>query len=83
MYEALKEQRVYINRNLDASYPLMANAIYDNEEIQMILMLWRLPWERMTLGEANRLVVVSYLIQNAVLRANRYLAALEERRDLQ
>ena len=82
MYEALKEQRVYINRNLDASYPLMANAIYDNEEMQMILMLWGLPWERMTLGEANRLVVVSYLIQNAVLRANRYLAALEERRYL-
>ena len=82
MYEALKEQRVYINRNLDMSYPLMANAIYDNEEIQMILMLWGLPWERMTLGEANRLVVVSYLIQNAVLRANRYLAALEERRYL-
>lgn len=83
MYDALKEERVFINRSLDPAYPLMANAIYDKEEIQMILMLWGLPWERMTLGEANRLVVVSYLIQNAVLRANRYLAALEESRYLE
>ena len=36
----------------------------------------------MTLVEANRLVVLIYMIHIAVLRANRYLAALEERRYL-
>ena len=34
----------------------------------------------MTLGRANFLTVVSYLIQNAVLRAQRYIQALEEKR---
>lgn len=34
----------------------------------------------MTLGQANFLTVVSYLIQNAVLRAQRYMQALEEKR---
>lgn len=34
----------------------------------------------MTLGQANFLTVVSYLIQNAVLRAQRYMQALEEQR---
>ena len=34
----------------------------------------------MTLGQANLLVVISYLIQNAVLRAGRYMAALERQR---
>ena len=34
----------------------------------------------MTLGQANQLVVISALIQNAVLRAGRYLASLEHQR---
>jgi len=80
MYDALKEHNVYINKSLDPQYPLMANAIFENDEIQMIVMLWGLSWERMTLGQANMLVVVSDLIQNAVLRARRYLQALEEKR---
>lgn len=80
MYDALKEHRVFINKSLDPQYPLMANAIFENEEMQMIVMLWGLSWERMTLGQANMLVVVSALIQNAVLSARRYLQALEEKR---
>ena len=59
----------------------MCNAIYDEaDRIQTIIMIWSLPWESMTLGTANQLVVISALIHSAVLRANRYLAALEEER---
>ena len=43
-------------------------------------MLWGLSWEKMTLGQANFLTVVSYLIQNAMLRAQRYMQALEDQR---
>lgn len=81
MYEALSDHKVFINRKMDDRYPLMANAIYnDRNEIEMILMIWGIPWESMTLGNANQLVVISYLIQNAVIRANRYLAVLENQR---
>ena len=81
MYETLLERKVFINRMLDERYPLMANAIYgDDDSMQMIVMIWSIPWESMTLGQANQLVVISALIQNAVVRANRYLAALEEKR---
>jgi len=83
MMSDLKERKVYINRALDDRYPLMANAIYDNDKMQMIVMVWGIPWERMTLGQANLLVVISYLIQNAVLRANRYMDALEQKRYLE
>ena len=59
----------------------MANALFDDkDEMQMILMIWGIPWESMTLGQANQLVIISALIQNAVLRANRYLSALENQR---
>jgi len=80
VYDALRQHKVYINRKMDGRYPLMANAIFENDEMQMIIMAWGLSWENMTLGQANQLVIVSALIQNAVLRANRYLAALEHQR---
>lgn len=80
MYENMLEKKVYINRDMDEEYPLMANAIYSEDEMQLILMVWGIPWERMTLGQANLLTIIGYLIQNAVLRATRYMSALEEQR---
>ncbi|MCM1325063.1 MAG: sugar nucleotide-binding protein [Bacteroidales bacterium] len=83
MYETLMERRVFINRRMDERYPLMANAIFEDEEMRMILMVWGIPWESMTLGQANQLVVISSLIQNAVLRANKYMEALTDTRYLE
>lgn len=83
MNDCLQNRKVFINREMDERYPLMANAIYSEDEMQLILMVWGIPWERMTLGQANMLVIIGYLIQNAVVRANRYLAALEQQRYLE
>lgn len=80
LYGELKERRVYVNRNMTEKMPMMAGAVYSEDNMQLILMLWGIPWERMTLGEANRLTIVGALIQNAVVRANRYLEALKNRR---
>lgn len=79
IYEALAEQKVYINKKLDTRYPLMVRGVYESDELQIIIMLWGLSWEKMTLGTANFLTIVSNLIQNAVLRAQRYMLALEEK----
>lgn len=80
MYNVIAQHKVYINRTMDDRYPLMANALFEEDRMQLILMVWGISWEHMTLGQANLLTVVSYLIQNAVLRANRYLEALENQR---
>ncbi len=80
MSDALANRKVFINREMNQEYPLMAHAIYDNDDMQMILMVWGIPWESMTLGQANQLVVISALIQNAVVRSNRYMSALEDQR---
>jgi len=81
LYDALADHKVFINRKLTENQPLMANAVYGEQgEIQTIIMVWSIPWESMTLGMANQLVVISALIHTAVSRANRYLAALEEER---
>lgn len=80
MYGELKEGRVYINHSMDGKMPMMAGGVYSEDGLQLILMLWGIPWERMTLGEANRLTIIGRLIQNAVVRASRYLEALKNRR---
>lgn len=80
LYETVAGGKVFINRKMDERYPLMANAIFENERMQMLVFVWGLSWERMTLGQANQLSIISSLIQNAVLRANRYMEALEQQR---
>lgn len=40
MYDELKEDRVFINKNMNPDYPLMANAIYSEDEMQIIMMVW-------------------------------------------
>ena len=80
MYETLKRGDVYINRKLEKDYPLMAAAIMAEESISSIVMLWDISWEQMNLAQSNRLRVVSYMIQNAVLKANRYIEMIENER---
>ncbi len=78
--ECLESKKVYINRNLDERYPHMVSGLYEEDKLQMLVMVWGIPWEQMTLGQANMLTVISALTQNAVLRANRYMEALEAKR---
>lgn len=80
LYETVATGKVFINRKMDERYPLMANAIFENDRMEMLVFVWGLSWEQMTLGQANQLSIISSLIQNAVLRANRYMEALEQQR---
>ncbi|MBO4515612.1 MAG: NAD(P)-dependent oxidoreductase [Lachnospiraceae bacterium] len=80
MYEVLRQKKVYINKNMTEEYPLMANAIFGGEQMQIIIMVWGISWERMTLGQANVLAIASYLTQNALLRADKYMEVLRSQR---
>ncbi|MBQ6024403.1 MAG: NAD(P)-dependent oxidoreductase [Lachnospiraceae bacterium] len=81
MYDVLADHKVFINRKMEENLPMMANMIFDDDDRpQTILMIWTLPWENMTLGQANMLVVISALIKGAVVRSTRYLQALQEKR---
>lgn len=83
LYSAISDRKVYINRKMDENNPMMSSGIFSEDgKLQMIVMIWTLPWEKMTLGQANQLVIIGDLIRDAVLRANQYLAALEEKRHI-
>ena len=83
MYEALLERRTYINRSWDRNYPAMAVGAYEGEYLRFIIMVWTLPIEKMTLGQANLLTVVARLTQDSVARARRYYEAIRHTRHVE
>lgn len=80
MCEAFFKQEVYLNRNMDPAYPMMAYCIYEGDSMEMMILLWSLPFERMTIDESNRLLVISKLIQKSVKRSAEYLDLLQNER---
>ncbi|MCR4946883.1 MAG: NAD(P)-dependent oxidoreductase [Lachnospiraceae bacterium] len=80
-FETIVEKKVYINKTLKEGFPMMAYAIFDDAGMmQNIFMVWDISWESMSLGEANQLVIICSLIRESIMRANRYLLALEKER---
>ena len=80
MYDELKERRVFINKSMRKNLPLMASAVYSGDDMELIFMLWGIPWQRMTMSEANRLAVIGQMVKTAVVRANQYLDVLSSQR---
>ena len=80
MYEAFEKQEVYLNREMNPKYPVMAYCLYENEQMSLMLMLWSIPFERMTIDESNRLIVIGKLIQKSVRQSIAYLDLLKDRR---
>ena len=80
LHDAFSRQEVYLNRTMDPEYPMMAYCLYEEEKMDMMILLWSIPFERMTIDESNRLIVISKLIQKAVNRSATYLDFLRNER---
>lgn len=81
VFETLTKEHIYINRTMDENMPLMASGIYNQAgELDFVIFLWNLPYERMTLHYSNTLRIVSLLIRSAVERTAHYLNALTRER---
>lgn len=74
IYQCLKDGQIYINEEQTPELPSMAGAVYSEDEIQLILMFWDLPKHQLNRVGANHLTVIITLLQNAVLRAKRYMS---------
>ena len=81
IFDILETKQVYINRSLDNTLPMMASALFDDKgDMRIIIFLWDIPYEQMTLYQANLLTVVGVLIYTAVVRDADYLDALAYKR---
>lgn len=77
IFNELRMKQVYINRGLDSTLPMMASALYDeSDEIRIVIFLWELPYENMTLYYSNLLTVVGALVYSVFVRDANYLDAL-------
>ncbi len=81
IFDVLRGKQVYINRSLDSTLPMMASALFDEKgSMRVIIFLWSVPYEQMTLYQANLLTVVGALVYSVVVRDVNYLDALAYRR---
>lgn len=80
LYEAFSRQEVYLNRNMDPEYPMMAYCTCEEEKMHMMILLWSIPFEQMTFDEANRLIVLGKLIQRSAKKSSDYLNLLRDER---
>lgn len=77
MLLAFDRQAVYINRKMDPTMPFMANALYEGDDIELIVMVWGLPLERMTNQQANVLSILCLMLNKALNSASLYMKAQE------
>lgn len=80
IYDAVIKDIVYLNRDMNSEYPTMAYTLFEDGKPNMIIMLWSIPFERMTIDESNRLTVLCKLIKKSVKRAEEYMELLKEER---
>ena len=76
LHADIAARRVFINRQLTPSLPSMAWRAGEDGDAQLLLAVWRLPLDKLTLGQADRLTVAGRLIQRAEARALRLQSAL-------
>ena len=69
IFDALRMKQVFINRTLDNKLPMMASALFDDRQnMRIVIFLWDMPYDRMTLYNANLLTVVGALITRLSFR---------------
>jgi hypothetical protein len=79
----LRSNKVFINKAMDEGMPSMISSLLDADgSMRIVILLWDMPYENMTLYYANMLKVVGSLILNAVIRSANYMDALAYRRYL-
>ncbi len=81
IFDELRLGKVFINRSLDPDLPMMASALFDDDKnMRIVIFLWDLPYERMTLYYSNLLSVVGALVYSVFVSDANYLDALIYRR---
>ncbi len=81
--EALSEGQVYVNRQMQAGYPLLAAPVMTGTRMVYIVMLWSMPFERLSPYSVNLLTVIARLISSSADRAFRYNEAVRQEQFIQ
>lgn len=78
--EAFIHEEVYVNQSMNREYPMMAYTVHSTKKMNILILIWSIPFERLTIDETNRLIIIGKMIQQSLKRADRYLESLREQR---
>lgn len=73
IYMKLMNKEIYVNNKMDVDYPIMAGGTYKDGRLQMIILVWSLPYENNNLYEMNAFSVLIKFIERAMNRAYEYM----------
>ncbi len=80
VYDALKNDNIYVNTELNFNLPVMALAISTGEEFNVVIMLWSIDFKDLGLYHINLFLVIRMIMTNSINRAYQYeLATIEQR----
>lgn len=82
LMESLEKNEVYVNRTFEKGMPVMAYGLRHGDSLEYILMIWNLPFEKISLHQMNLLKVIGYMIQNSITRSDVYYEAIRDKRYL-
>lgn len=66
------EKKIFINRDLKKSLPIMMSPIVVNDKVLALIAIYNLEFEKMSLYKGNLLKVVSNLVTSSLARAYQY-----------
>ena len=78
IYMCLQKQTIYMNRNMDPLYPIMAGGIYNSNTLSAVVFIWSLELENTNLYQANLFSIVCKLIERSMNRAYTYMEMIHE-----
>lgn len=72
LYECMKENRMFVNRDALENYPAYAVPIAKNGSLMGMIVLTKADYEQMNLEFSNKLQILSALIRDSLVRAAEY-----------
>lgn len=77
-FQVIEKKQTYINTKLIQDYPLMAQGIFKNNELESIIMVWSLPVESNNLYQTNVFGITCKLIENSLNTAYEYIGNIKQ-----
>ncbi|WKY49200.1 NAD(P)-dependent oxidoreductase [Eubacteriaceae bacterium ES3] len=76
--ETIKTKGVFMNRTLKAGYPMLASGTYNEEKLEVIIMVWSMEIDKINLHVSNMLSMASKSIERSMSRAVTYMNSVKQ-----
>lgn len=76
--EVVSRDEIFVNREMIAELPMMAAPVFSGRDLLSIIMLWDIPFDKLSLYHVNRFMTMSRLIAASLGRAHSITKEMHE-----